>query len=161
MLGRIREFLRAPGEAVGRHGEQADDIKRLAAAALLVEAARLDGEFDDQERASVAEILQRHFQLDAEDASELIEAAVAEGKHGAPLHRFTTTVKNTYSPEERIEIIEMLWEVAYADGELHHYEANLLRRVGGLIYVSDRDRGDARKRVLRRLGLDEASRQAE
>ena len=53
--------------------------------------------------------------------------------------------------EERIELIEMIWEVVYADGELHDYEANLLRRLGGLLYVSDRERGDARKRVLARL----------
>jgi uncharacterized tellurite resistance protein B-like protein len=51
-------------------------------------------------------------------------------------------------------IIEMLWEVVYADGVLHDYEANLLRRIGGLIYVSDRDRGAARKRVMKRLGID-------
>jgi uncharacterized tellurite resistance protein B-like protein len=66
---------------------------------------------------------------------------------------FTRTIKDGYSPEDRVEIIEMLWEVAYADGVLHDYEANLLRRVGGLIYVSDQDRGDARKRVLTRMGL--------
>jgi uncharacterized tellurite resistance protein B-like protein len=50
-------------------------------------------------------------------------------------------------------VIEMLWEVAYADGRLHDYEASLLRRVTGLLYVSDRDSGEARKRVLARLGL--------
>ena len=49
----------------------------------------------------------------------------------------------------------MLWEVAYADGVLHDYEANLMRRVGGLIYVTDRDRGDARRRVLERLGIED------
>jgi len=50
-------------------------------------------------------------------------------------------------------VIEMLWEVAYADGQLHDYEANLLRRITGLLYVSDRESGEARKRVLARLGL--------
>ena len=48
----------------------------------------------------------------------------------------------------------MLWDVAYADGELHDLEASLLRRIGGLLYVSDRERGEARKRVLARRGLD-------
>jgi len=50
--------------------------------------------------------------------------------------------------------VEMLWEVVYADGVLHDYEANLLRRIGGLIYVSDMDRGNARKRVMTRLGIE-------
>ena len=55
--------------------------------------------------------------------------------------------------EERVKIIEMLWEVAYADGVVHHYEANLIRRINGLLYVSDRDSGAARKRVAARLGI--------
>ncbi len=58
-----------------------------------------------------------------------------------------------FSDAERIELIEMLWEVAYADGVVHDYEHNLLRRIAGLIYVTDRDRGLARNRVLARLGL--------
>ena len=55
----------------------------------------------------------------------------------------------------RDKLIELLWEVVYSDGSLHAYESNLLRRIGGLIYVSDRDRGDARKRVLQRLSAEQ------
>jgi len=55
-----------------------------------------------------------------------------------------------------VELIEMLWEVAYADRVLDEYEDSLLRRVGGLIYVPDRERATARQRVLKRLGLDQA-----
>ena len=54
-------------------------------------------------------------------------------------------------------MIEMLWEVAFADGRLDHFESNLIRRVGGLIFVSDRDRGDARKRVMARLGITQGA----
>jgi uncharacterized tellurite resistance protein B-like protein len=57
-------------------------------------------------------------------------------------------------------MIEMLWEVVYADGELHDLEASLLRRVGGLLYVSDRDRGAARMRVLNRLGIADPTTEA-
>ena len=62
-------------------------------------------------------------------------------------------VKDGFDQEERIRLIEMLWEVAYADGELHDYEASLMRRITGLLYISDRDSGEARQRVLARLGL--------
>ena len=65
-------------------------------------------------------------------------------------------VKAAFSQEERIELMEMLWEVVYADGELHHYEANLMRRLAGLLQVSDRDAGSARKRARKRLGLSGA-----
>ena len=66
---------------------------------------------------------------------------------------FTRAIKDALPPEERIGVLEMLWEVVYADGRLHDYEASLLRRVAGLLYVSDRDSGEARLRVLARLGI--------
>ena len=68
-------------------------------------------------------------------------------------HGFTRAIKDGFSHAERVQLIEMMWEVAYADGALHDYEASLLRRVTGLLYVSDRESGEARKRVLARLGL--------
>ena len=71
------------------------------------------------------------------------------------LYGFTRIIKDNFSEEERIRMIEMLWEVAYSDGERHHFEANLVRRVAGLIYVSDRESGEARKRVFKTLGLNE------
>ena len=126
----------------------------LAAAVLMVEAARLDGEFDVSERQSIRSLVTRHFGLDEEEANALIAEAEIIHDDSNHLVRFTRTIKDSYPPEERIAIIEMLWEVVYADGFLHDYEANLLRRIGGLIYVSDRDRGAARKRVTERLGID-------
>jgi uncharacterized tellurite resistance protein B-like protein len=68
------------------------------------------------------------------------------------LYEFTRAVNDRFTPEQRIEIMEMLWEVVYADGEVHDFEVSLLRRIGGLIYVSDRDRALARQRVVDRLG---------
>ncbi len=128
---------------------------KLAAAALLVEAATLDESFGPEERDVIARVLKDHFDIDDGECAVLIEAAeVAQGEANH-LHRFTKAIKDQYAPEDRIELIEMLWEVAYADGVLHEYEANLLRRIGGLIYVSDRDRGAARLRVMERLGLSD------
>ena len=67
------------------------------------------------------------------------------------LFAFAKTVKDTYTYEERVEVLEMLWSVAYTDGQLHDYEASLLRRVAGLIYVTDRDNGAARIRARTRI----------
>lgn len=150
MLDRIAAFLS------GRDRDTSDDTsfdeKQVAAAALLVEAAMLDGHFDQAERETIGGLLRRHFGLrDAEIEALLQEAG--ERTERSEVHRFTRAVMDRFSHDERIELIEMLWEVAYADGVLHDYEANLLRRVGGLIYVTERDRGEARKRVMARLGL--------
>ncbi len=159
MIDRIKQLLKG-ATAMPQGGRPVPtahglDEKMLAAAALMVEAAELDGSFDGAERAAIEAVVCRHFGLSDAEAGELI-AAASDAQDGANhLLGFTRALKDGYPPEERVEIIEMLWEVVYADGELHEYEANLLRRIGGLIYVSDRERGAARKRVLARLGLDD------
>ncbi len=134
-----------PGES---HGE---DELQLAAAALLVEAATMDDEFDAAERAKVAELIQARFDLTATEAAELLAAAEDKVADSVQTFGFTRVVKDAYSAEERIELMEMLWEVAYVDGQLHDMEASLMRRIAGLLFISDRDNGDARKRALRRL----------
>ncbi len=156
MIGRFKAMFRERDRAAPATAPTSEE-KHLAAAVLMVEAARLDDHFDAAERDKVGEIIRRHFGATEAEAEALIEAAETAHDGASGLVRFTRVIKETYSPEQRIEVIEMLWEVAYADGVLHDYEANLLRRVGGLIYVSDRDRGAARKRVLERLGHENST----
>ena len=157
MIGRFKTLLGERSGGAARHAHTVED-KHLAAAVLMVEAARLDQNFSRDEREKVAELIERRFGLAGTEAEALIAAAETAQDEANELSRFTRAVKETFSADERVELIEMLWEVAYADGELHPYEANLLRRVAGLIYVSDRERGQARRRVLERLGLDQAAR---
>jgi len=130
------------------------DELQLALAALLVEAAHSHDHFDERERAVVARLLERRFKLSHADARALLNAGEREASRSAELFHLTRIVNERLSFEQRIELVEMLWEVAYADGVLDQYEDSLLRRVGGLIYVPDRERGMARQRVLERLGLD-------
>ena len=125
----------------------------LAAGALLIEAAALDGHFDARERATISQILKGRFDLSAAEVDELMAAAEAKVANSTQLFEFTRVIGRHFSAAERIELIEMLCEVVYADGTLHDHEASLLRRIGELVYVSDRDRGEARKRVLDRLGF--------
>jgi uncharacterized tellurite resistance protein B-like protein len=84
----------------------------------------------------------------------LIDTAVEQHHDANRVYAATRLIRDAFSDAERIDMMEMLWEVAYADGELHDYEANLVRRVAGLLYVRDRDSGIARKRVIERMGLD-------
>jgi len=125
----------------------------LAAGALLIEAALLDGHFDAQERAAVSRVLQEKFTLSPEETEDLIAAATQKVEASTQLFEFTRVIAKHFSNEERIQLVEMLCEVMYADGALHDLEASLLRRVGELVYVSDRDRGAARRRVMHRLGI--------
>jgi uncharacterized tellurite resistance protein B-like protein len=95
------------------------------------------------------------FALEEKDAELILSEAEKEQSKSSQLLNYSRLIKDSYSLEERNSIIEWLWEVVYADGVVHEYEANLLRRISGLLYVSDRDSGKARKRVVRRLGIDE------
>lgn len=127
----------------------------LAVAALLVEAAMMDGTFDTTERAMIERLIVEHLSLETEDAKSLIADAEARVRDSVEMWGFVHKVKDAYAYEDRVEMMEMLWQVVYADGELHDYEANLMRRIAGLIYVEDRDSGHARKRALARLGLED------
>ena len=124
---------------------------RLATATLLVEAACMDGVFDDDERACIELLLKDRFALDAEGVDQLLSDASKKAEESAEIYGFTRTLKDRFSYEERLEMIEMLWEVAYADGKLDPHEDSLLRRVSGLLYVEDKDTGSARKRVIQKL----------
>jgi uncharacterized tellurite resistance protein B-like protein len=136
-------------------GAAPQDESKLALTALLVEAAHSHDRFDERERAVVARLLERHFRMSPADARALLAAGERAAEQSAELFRFTRIINERLSFEQRIELIEMLWEVAYADGVLDEYEDSLLRRVGGLIYVPDRERGLARQRVLGRLGISD------
>ncbi|MCB1882659.1 MAG: TerB family tellurite resistance protein [Geminicoccaceae bacterium] len=127
---------------------------RLATAALMIEAARMDGRLDAAEQDAIHGLLRERFALGDAEADALVDAAGAAAADSAGWQGFTRTLVDGLDPDERVGIVEMMWEVAYADGVLHDLEASLMRRLGGLLYVGERDRGEARKRVLRRLGLD-------
>jgi len=150
MLDRIKSIL---SDQTGAQSDSGTDSLQLAVAVLLVEAARMDSEFDADERDTVAQLLARRFELGDAAAQALLDEAETKAQDSVELYTFTRTVKDAFEHEDRVEFMQMLWEVAYADGELHHYESNLMRRVAGLVHVSDRESGEARKRALDHLGL--------
>jgi uncharacterized tellurite resistance protein B-like protein len=143
MFDALARLLAAPP------AQAAPDL-RLSVAVLLLEAARQDDNFDARERAVIMALLARRFDLSPEECEKLIAAAQAHAAELVQLHGHTSTIAAAMSPEERIELIEMLWGVAYADGVLDPEEDLLVRRIAGLVYVSDRDRVLARQRVLAR-----------
>ena len=123
---------------------------RLAAATLLAVVALGDGRFDTAERAAIERLVRARFGLSADEAGRLIDAAERKAKDETDLLPFTSTIKDNFPHAERVDLIEMLWEVCYASGEPHDYQDSQVRLIAGLIHVSDRDRGAARKHVLER-----------
>jgi uncharacterized tellurite resistance protein B-like protein len=152
MLAQIRKLLTAPEAKTGSRDEL-----QTAVAVLLVEAARMDDEFGAQERAAIEKLLASKFGLGPAATHELVALAETTAERSNQLHPFTRMAVERMDPQQRIRLVEMLWEVAYADGVLDPQEDVLLRRVAGLIYVSDADRVAARQRVLQRMGQKPAN----
>jgi uncharacterized tellurite resistance protein B-like protein len=125
---------------------------QLAAAALLVEAARVDGHFGAEERQAVERLLSQHLGLGEARVRELMAEAEAAADEAADWQGFTRVLNDSYEQDERLELVEMLWEVIERDGHVDTLEASLMRRVPALMYVSDRDNAQARRRVRERLG---------
>jgi uncharacterized tellurite resistance protein B-like protein len=151
----LDQILRLVTAADKRPSVDSPDDLQIAVAALLVEAARMDDHFDAAERSVIPRLLSERFALSSEVTGRLLASAEQAADRSAGLFRFTQLVVKGMNPDERTRIVEMLWNVAYADGVLDPAEDALVRRVAGLIFVSDKDRGAARSRVLRRLGVRE------
>ena len=155
MINRIKALLNTPGGTSPKAGSRHRFAElQVAAAALLVEAAEMDASFDEPEKAKILDLVRRRFELSETEAESLVELARQEAADSSQLYGFTRVVKDQFSHEERVELLEMLWQVIYADGQRHDHEASLMRRVAGLIFVSDRECGSARKRALIKLGLE-------
>jgi uncharacterized tellurite resistance protein B-like protein len=145
MFDQILKLLAAPEPKTA-----SKDELQTAVAVLLVEAARRDDTFDGVERATIERLLTEKFALSADATRQLLAQAESTADRTSQLHPFTRLAVERMDPSQRIRLIEMLWEVAYADGILDPEEDALVRRIAGLIYVSDADRVAARQRVLQR-----------
>ena len=129
------------------------DAEKLAAAALMVEVAVQDGEFGEAERKTIEKTLKEKLNLSVEDADELLMKAEDKQSQSIQILSFTKEIKNHFDEEGRENIMEMLWDVVFADGEEDVYESNLMRRIAGLLYVSDKKSGEIRKKVMRSKNL--------
>ena len=118
-----------------------------------MEAAHLDESYDEVERHAVVHVLKQEFELSDEECDTLIEQAEAVQHEATDLYRFIRKFDSNFGHAERLRLIEMLWQVVYADGSIHEYEANLVRRTAGLLYVSDKEVGLARKKVTEHLDI--------
>ena len=107
----------------------------LASAALLVEVARADFEITPEELARLIDLLAATFDMSPEDVELVTQQANDQVENAVSLHDFTRVINEHCSPEERSELIGLMWQVAAADGDLSKYEDHLIRRVADLLYV--------------------------
>lgn len=146
MFGAIQKMFRHLGTTEEKGGFAGDD-PRVAAAALAVHAIAIDGVVDESERGRLRTVLSQRYQLGHEETEALIDEARRRDLEAVDLYTFTSVLKRSLDEEQRAEVVEMLWRLVYADGEVHEFEDNLVWRVAELLGVSARDRMLLRKQV--------------
>ena len=120
-------------------------------AGLLIEAAMADGVLDQDERTSISHALTSQLDLSDEEVASIIDKAIIVHEDRIEIHPLLRAIRSETDAEGRIAIMEMAWMVVLADGKMHEYEAQLMRRLAGLLFVEDVDSGRAAKRARVRL----------
>ena len=126
-----------------------DELQLLCG--LMIEAAQTDGKVDQKEIDKILKILVETFHENQNEVDPVLQNCLNELDEPKSLHSFTTKLNKMFSNEKKILLIETLWEIVLADGELHEFESNLIRRLAGLFYISDVSCGNAKKRALQKI----------
>jgi uncharacterized tellurite resistance protein B-like protein len=127
-----------------------EDDYRLAAAALLLHAAVIDGGIDVKEHELLHAVLKQRFDLDDAATKRLIDGATAAEREAVDLYQFTHLLNRSLDDRERLRLVEMMWQVAFADGHVTEFEENLIWRAADLLGISSRERVALRRRVAGR-----------
>ena len=115
---------------------------------LMIEAAYTDGNIDSIETNKIKSILINIFAEDPNDVELVLAEAIKNRNNSKSLHHYTSVINKNFTDEKKLLLIETLWEIVLSDGEIHDYESNLIRRLAGLLYISDVNSGNARKKAL-------------
>ena len=152
MFESFRKFLSDVSEG-GKHPAHFEhNDYRLAAAALLVHAAAIDGNISDRERAKLHAVIKQRFDLDEATTDELVAEATEAEHEAIDLYHFTTLINRSLDEHGRRRVVEMMWEIVYADGRVTEFESNLIWRAADLLGVSARERIELGQNVASRRG---------
>lgn len=137
MIDIVKQFFSkgAKNAPNGQKEGESHDI-RIATCALLLEMSNIDGEFNELERENIISILKKDYQLSDEHAASLLEISNEKLAASTDLWRFASLINRNYSIEEKVRIIEMVWGVAYADGNLDKHEDYLLHKLAKLLRLT-------------------------
>lgn len=148
MLDGLRQFITdivSPGADKNRAFD--DTGYRLAATALLIHVISLDGEPSELEKRKLHSLIESRFGLDPGTADRLIASATRVEGEAVDLYHFTSVIMRSVDEEGRLRIVEMMWEMVYADGQVSEFEDNVVWRAADLLGVSSRDRIDLKHRI--------------
>ena len=133
-------------EKIFKKKKKGSDNKYVLIAALLIHAAKIDENYTDIERKIIKKALADLSNINSDQADELIKNAEKKEEESNQIVEFTREIKK-YSMEFRLKIIEVIWKIVYSNGTSDNYESNLIRRICGLLYISDKDNGIIKTKV--------------
>ncbi len=151
LLDRLAAFFQGAGGNGSAGHEYSPDDPRVAAAALMFHLVDADGVREEAETERVRELLHEAFGVEGKELMRLFEAGELADQQSVDLYAFTSVLKRSFDFHERCEFIEIMWEIAYADGERHELEDNIVWRIAELIGVDSKDRIALRQRVEARI----------
>ena len=146
MIRNIKKLFDA-SFAQDRDDPPSEEALRLAAAALLFEVSRADFDIHDAELAPIEELITQHFQVPPDEAELLLKLAHERAEQATSLHDFTSLINAHWTPAQRLQLIEFMWRVAYADTRLDDHELHLMRKIGRLLYIPHRQFINAKLRA--------------
>ena len=124
--------------------EKTDNTEIDILSGLMIEAANTDGEITQEELNKISHSLIDIFQEDPKSVETSLTKAFENKDNSKSLYYYTSKLNKTFSHENKIKLIEVLWEIILADNEIHDFESNLIRRLAGLLYISDVECGNAK-----------------
>src|ERR1700687_3056259 len=155
MFESFRKFMSEVSEG-GKHPAHFEhNDYRLAAAALLVHTAAIDGNISDLERDKLHDVIKRQFGLDEAMTDELVAEGTEAAQDSMDLYHLTSLINRSLDEEGRRRVVEMMWEIIYADGRVTEFESNLIWRAADLLGISSRERIELRRRGGSERGSDQ------
>lgn len=147
MIKAIKQFFENNIAHVEDQAHDAEHRLRVATAALLIETARADFKIEADELDKIAAGLSAKFSLSKGQVDELMEMAQKTAKQATSYYEFTSLINKGFSFEQKLKVIELMWQVAYADDHLQKYEEALIRKISDLLYIPHSDFIAAKHRV--------------
>ena len=136
MIASIKNFFAQMIEPGAKEsGAASEHALHIATAALLLEMMRMDTSVTAEETATVARALQTQFGLGAEEVGALMALAAEEARQATDYFQFTSLINRAFSAEQKIKVVEYLWQVAFADGHLDAHEQHFMSKISDLLYV--------------------------
>jgi uncharacterized tellurite resistance protein B-like protein len=158
MLDGLRQFIADVVSPHGHDDRSFDDTGyRLAATALLIHVISIDGEPSEVEKRKLHGLIESRFGLDRGTADRLIASAMLVEGEAVDLYHFTSVIMRSVDEVGRLRIVEMMWELVYADGEVSEFEDNVVWRAADLLAVSSRDRIELKHRVAAARSASDAA----